>query len=940
MSGREDSRYLVGIDLGTTHTVVAYTDCLETGSNPPIKLFKIEQLVAPGEVAARDMLPSLRYHPASGELTEDDTRLPWESTSSHPDQARAILGELAQKLGASVPGRLVASAKSWLSHPAVDRAARILPWGSDDTVPKVSPVEASASYLEHVRSAWNAQFFEHPLEHQEVVLTVPASFDEVARSLTVKAAQQAGLTKIRLLEEPQAACYDWINQHQETLGDILADSRLLLVCDVGGGTTDLTLIKLENDGAEPKLTRIGVGDHLMLGGDNMDLALAHIAEGRIVATGPRLSAANLFQLVQQCRAAKERLLAPNAPPHASVTVLGAGSKLVGAARSTEFSGEEVRSMVLDGFLPRTNLDERPRRLRGGLVEFGLPYAADPAISRHLSAFLAYHIRVCREALGEPAPEQDSQRVPDTVLLNGGVFRSQALAERLLQILEHWRGAPVKQLRNAAPDLAVARGAVANALSRRGVGVRIGGGSPRSYFLLIAGDSGKERRGVCLLPRGTHEGTEYRLEERSFSLRLHQPVRFHLVSSSRDTQFRPGELVNTDEAEFMPLPPIATVLETPVDDSGLRSRDVAVQLAVTLTEVGTLELNCVTLGQPVHRWQLAFQLRGTHDVSSVTLSEGEIHPRIGDAVERIWRIYGQRAKGVGPNETKTLRRDLEKILGNRDLWSTALLRELYGVLWDGARRRRRSADHERLWLNLAGYCLRPGYGYPLDDWRVQQLWSVYDQGVQYQREAGVWAEWWTLWRRVAGGLDESSQQGLSEDIQRHLQSLTSSKLKRRSSSTNQKQGYDDMVRLAGSLESISVERKIEVGEWLLERLQRKGESPQTWWAVGRLGTRVPLYGSAHYVVPREVVNVWLDRCLALDWAAVQPASFAATLIARMSGDRARDLNPQLRNQVIERLRAAKSPVSWIGMVETVVALDAADAQRILGDSLPPGLRLVA
>ncbi len=938
MISGELPRYLVGIDLGTTHTVVAYADSATENLPPPIQLFKIEQLIAPGEVGARVVLPSLRYHPSAEELAQDDMRLPWPEPSINTDLPPGIVGELAQTLGSQVPGRLVASAKSWLSHPAVDRSAAILPWGGGHDMHRISPVEASASYLAHVRAAWNCQFPEHPLENQDIVLTVPASFDEIARTLTVEAARLAGLIEVRLLEEPQAACYDWLNQHRETLESDLAITRLLLVCDVGGGTTDLTLIKVEPGRPEPQLTRIGVGDHLMLGGDNMDLALTHIAEGRIAASGPRLSAANLSQLVQQCRLAKERLLAPHAPQNASVTVLGAGTKLVGAARSTEFSRDEVRAMVLDGFLPITDMDEQPQRLRSGIVEFGLPYVADPAISRHVAAFLSCHAQACRDALGELAPEKNKPAMPDTVLLNGGVFRSELLVKRLLQVLDHWRGSPLRQLSNEAPDLAVARGAVAYALSQRGVGLRIGGGSPRSYFLLVENDCGKKRRGVCVLPRGTQDGQELQLEDRTFSLRLRQPVRFHMVSSTSDTQFHLGELVDTDAMDFKPLPPIATVLEATAENQGVMAGDVAVQLLVALTEVGTLEVNCVTKDPPTQRWQLAFQLRDTGGAPIVTTNAEELHPRFSDAVQRVWRIYGQRVKGVGPREVKTLRRDLEKILGDRDNWGTSLLREVYGVLWDGARRRRRSTDHERLWFNLAGYCLRPGYGYPLDDWRVHQLWTLFDQGVQYAHEARVWAEWWTLWRRVAGGLDERSQQRLLENIQPYLRPPASRKDKRQSGPL--KQSYDDMVRLAASLERITAERKVEVGEWLLERLRRKGESPQTWWAIARIGARVPLYGSAHNVVPREVASRWLEKCFTLDWHAIQQASFAATLISRMSGDRARDLSPEHRSQVIDLLRAAKSPTSWIEMVDTVVTLNAADEQRIFGDSLPPGLRLIS
>lgn len=927
------SHYLVGIDLGTTHTVVAYGEKNDQGQVPLIQLFEIEQLVALGEVAARPALPSVRYHPAPGELNEADIQLPWPRADV-VDIPQAVVGSLAQDLGAQVPGRLVASAKSWLSHHGVDRTAPILPWGAAPEVPKISPLNASASYLAHIRAAWNWRFPKAPLEQQEVVLTVPASFDEAARTLTVQAANVAGLNHIRLLEEPQAAFYDWLFRHQDELDPALQDTRLALVCDVGGGTTDLTLIRVAPGQAEPELTRVGVGDHLMLGGDNMDLGLAHVAEGRLAASGASLGTARLSQLTQQCRVAKERLLTPQAPEAATVTLLGAGTQLIGGARSTELTRNEVNRMVLDGFFPRVGPEERPQRVRGGIVEFGLPYVADPAITRHVAAFLAQHAQVSREALGDRAPSGEVLPIPDAVLLNGGVFRSQLLAERLLEVLAQWRQAPLKVLHNENPEVAVARGAVAYGLARAGTAPRIGGGSARSYFLMLEEEK-ETRRGVCVLPRGTEEGREIQLKERTFSLRLGQPVRFHLVSSTADTAYQPGELTTVQIPPFTSLPPIATVIKP---TSQISVPEIPVQLATTLTEVGTLEMHCVSVEKEGTRWKLEFQLRAeTAEPQPTPEPLTSLHPRFGEAAQQLDRIYGSRSQAVSPKETKRLRSDLEKRLGPRDHWDTALLRELFGLLWERARRRRRSADHERVWFNLTGYCLRPGFGYPLDDWRVQQVWTLFEQGIQFVPVTQVWAEWWTLWRRIAGGLEESAQTHIFEDIAFYLQPPGKQQGKRPAGP--KKQGYDDMVRLAGSLERLSVSHKMEVGEWLLERLRKPSENPHSWWAVGRIGARVPFYGSAHNVVPKEVVAQWVEQLLGVDWKTVTPAPFAAALMARRSGDRERDLEPELRTRIIERLIGVKAPPAWAGMVREVVELDEADERRVFGDSLPPALKLI-
>lgn len=880
-------------------------------------------MIAPGAVAARPLLPSVRYHLGESELAPAECQLPWQ-IEDPGGIANALIGELARERGSRVPGRLVASAKSWLSHAGVDRTAAILPWGGAEEIAKVSPVAASASYLAHIRAAWNQQFPRQPLERQDVVLTVPASFDEAARALTVEAARLAGLTQLRLLEEPQAACYDWLRRHRGDVATALGTARLLLVCDVGGGTTDLTLVRIEADDNGPKLTRIGVGDHLMLGGDNMDLTLARTVEARLGRE--RLTAGEMSQLLQQCRWAKERLLAADAPERVTVTVVGAGTRLIGGARSAELSRDEVRTWLVDGFLPQIEPDEKPQNRRAAVVEFGLPYAADPAISRHLAAFLSQHAAVCRQALGEETSAA-GWAMPDAVLLNGGVFHSTALAERLQEILTAWRGVAPQRLDNPEPDLAVACGAVAYGLARRGQGLKIGGGTARGYFLVVD-SGGDQRQGVCLLPRGTEEGREIRLH-RTFSLRLGAPVQFHLMYSTGDVVVPAGEVVTLAGEGFAPLPPIATVI-----DSETRAGEVPVQLIAQLTEVGTLEVDCVAV-QPVGapetadgRWRLAFQLRGG---DARTLAR--LHPRFPEAVARLERFYGSRASDVEPKEIKGLRNDLERLLGKRESWETPLLRELFGILWSGVRRRRRSADHERLWFSLAGYCLRPGFGYPLDDWRTQQLWSLYSQGIQHGQDAQTRSEWWTLWRRVAGGLDATAQARLAEDLLTDLRPLTGKAAK------DKTPGIEDMARLAGVLERLPAAQKVALGQMLLARLARKGESPQLWWAVGRVGTRVPVYGSAHDVVPVAVAADWLERVLALNWKEVTPAAFAAALLARLSGDRERDLDDALREQVIRRLRASKAPLSWMQMVEEVVELDEADAGRVFGESLPPGLRLI-
>ncbi|AXL50952.1 molecular chaperone DnaK [Paraburkholderia caffeinilytica] len=961
-------RYSVGIDLGTSNTVLAYAEVGDPEAGSPaagsqeIRVFGIDQLVSLGEVDARSLLPSVRYHAAPGELSAGDLQLPWRAPdrstgsadASQPDPP-VVIGRLARALGGQVPGRLVASAKSWLSHASVDRVAPILPWGAADDVRKVSPVEASASYLAHVRAAWNRRFPDAPLEAQDIVLTVPASFDEGARALTVEAARMAGLPTLRLLEEPQAAFYDWLFHHRKSLAAELSDTRLVLICDVGGGTTDLTLVEVRMRDGEPELTRIGVGNHLMLGGDNMDLALAHRVEVRLPQAGSertRLTAASLSQLVERCRGAKEQLLGPGAPESASITLLGAGSKLIGGARTVQVTREEVEQIIVDGFFPAVASNERPGRPRGAIVEFGLPYATDAAVTRHIAAFLSRFAAQSRQALGsspgasETGGAQDEPLpVPDTLLLNGGVFRADALTQRLSSTLGAWRGEPLNVLHNDNPDVAVARGAVAYALARAGQAPKIGGGSARSYFLVLdessgdAREAGPSQRGICLLPRGTEEGHEILIADRTFALRLGHPVRFHLASSSADTVYQPGELADLAQGDFVRLPPIATIVQP--RGAGTARGETAVQIATSLTEVGTLDVHCIELGNPAQRWLLEFQLRGADGEASAEVNlpadpAQARHPALDQAIDHIDRCFGSRAQNVDPKEVKRLRSQLEQLLGPREGWSSALLRELFGALWERARRRRRSADHERLWLNLAGYCVRPGFGYPLDEWRVEQLWSLFDDGIQYVNESQVWSEWWTLWRRAAGGLDESAQLRVL-DAMAYLQTAAQSRHKLPFDVS--KTGFTDMVRLSASLERIPVERKIELGESVLARLKKPAENHQSWWAVGRIGARRPFYGSTHSVVPPDIAARWLSTIVALDWKKVDPAPFAAVQIARMTGDRSRDLPEDVRHTVVRKLEAANAPRAWITMVSETVELDDADEGRVFGESLPAGLKLI-
>ncbi|MDM0089283.1 MULTISPECIES: Hsp70 family protein [unclassified Variovorax] len=903
--------FRIGIDLGTTHSVLAFAPVGEED----IQVFAVPQSIATGEVAPRPLLPSLRFHAAEGALAAADLPLPW------PSDEPAILGAFARELGQQTPGRLVASAKSWLSHPSVDRTAAILPWGAPDEVAKVSPLEASASYLRHLRLAWDQAHPEAPLAQQPTVLTVPASFDDGARALTLQAAALAGLGTIHLIEEPQAAFYDWVFAHRADLARQLAGTRRLLVVDVGGGTTDLTLIEVTLDAAgRPQLARTGVGDHLVLGGDNMDLALARWIEPRLSGgtPGQRLSAVQLAQLTQRCRSAKERLLAPNGPAQTTVTLQGSGSRLIGGARSATLTRADVDQLLVEGFFPQVAADAQPLRARGALVEFGLPYASDAAITRHIAAFL----------------QRQGGDLPDTLLLNGGVFHAQVLRERLLATLRSWQppsAPPIRLLDAPRLDAAVARGAVAYAMARAGSAPRIRGGAARAYYLAL-----EDGQGVCVLPHGTPEGEPVRLEARRFNLRLGRPVRFNLATSAVDLQHRAGDLVVLQDA-LQRLPPIATVLQPQAGAAG----EVQVLLDAQITEVGTLEMHCVAAqpeaGRPRQRWKLEFQLRGDAATPEAA-TPAAAHPRLPEALAAIARVYGDKKLAVDAKEVRQLRATLERLLGERTTWPAALLRTLFGALLQGSRRRRRSLQHERTWFNLVGFTLRPGFGDPLDGWRMEQMWDLFGPGIAHSDDNQQWSEWWTLWRRIAGGLDAEQQQRVYEVIAYYLQPPGGTDIAAPEGPSMQ--ALDELLRMAASFERIQPADKMQFGRWLLHRLQQ-GAAAELWWALGRLGARQPLYASLHHVLPPAVAQDWLAQIADItpDWARDESAAFAVAQIARATGDRARDLPEALRLQIAAQLQAAHAAPSWAAMVRDVTVLDEADQRRVFGEALPPGLVLV-
>ena len=587
-----ESRFVVGIDLGTTNCAVAAAD---TSAEAPVpEVFEVPQVVGPGEVEARATMPSFLLLPGEHEVAPAQMSLPWA------ERMEWTVGAFARDRGAELPHRLVSSAKSWLCNPAVDRHAPILPWRGterveeDESTRRVSPIDASARYLAHLRAAWDEAHPDAPLAEQDVLLTVPASFDAVARELTAEAARQAGLGKVTLLEEPQAAFYSWLAQAGDTWRKQLVPGDVVLVCDIGGGTSDFTLIEVVDEAGNLVLERVAVGDHILLGGDNMDLALAHAAGTRLAEQGKKLDTLQQRALVHACRRAKEQLLGAGAPETVPVSLLGRGSKLLGGAIRVDLRREDAQALLVDGFFPVVDAEAKPARRRAaGLRELGLPYAADAAVTRHLADFLSRH-----------------DAMPTALLGNGGVMKAAAVQERMVGVLGDWCGRAPRPLGGTDLDLAVAHGAAYYGLVRRGRGIRIRGGTARSYYIGIESAMpaipgfAPPVKALCVAPFGMEEGTRVELPDDELGLVVGENVTFRFFASSSRGDDPAGALVEPDD--LVELAPVEK--EIPVAEGRTPGEVVPVTLESHVTEVGTLELWC-RAREGDGAWKLEYSVRG-------------------------------------------------------------------------------------------------------------------------------------------------------------------------------------------------------------------------------------------------------------------------------------------------------------------------------------------
>ena len=788
----------IGIDLGTTNSALAWVDEVEAAEAEytPIQVLEIGQYVAQGRQEKRRTLPSFLYL----------------------DQQEYV-GVYAREQGALVPTKSVYAAKSWLSNSEVDRNAKILPWDAQEAGRLYSPVEASTKYLAHIAAAWKEANGSSIGEH-DVVLTVPASFDEEARELTVQAARAAGMEKLTLIEEPAAAFYSWIARHLSQSQKSLTDGMNVLIVDVGGGTSDFTLIQVARTGDHVQFTRTAVGKHLLLGGDNLDLTLSWLVETKL---NTQLSLRQRSALRRQCAAAKEKLLAVDGPESVEITVLGAGSSLIGGTLRTEITRTEARELALDGFLPECALTDVPSvDKKSAFRELGLPYVSDPAVTKHLAQFLS---------------ESGNVR-PDAILFNGGFFIPEILRDRVKSVVESWFGKAPLVFENQDLDLAVAQGAAYYSHVRGGgQGILVRGGLPRAYFIGTG-----EKQSICLVPRGSEEGSTLELDVPGLQLLANKPVSFRLYSSLTRTEDVAGQGVAVDEGFHLHAPLDAVIRF----GNPNMERSVPVKLRAHLTEVGTLEIFADSKVSE-HSWRLQFELRRASAKSVVARPMATVND---EALERACALVRQTFTGEFSLLPEELPQKLEQTLSlGRNSWPLGAIRKLADVFLECAEGRKKSAAHEIRWLNLAGLCLRPGFGAPGDDLRIEQARRVFASGLVFGNQAQNEIDWWIFSGRISGGLNRNQQQDLYQRLSGAL-IPKGAKPKRMNPSLSR-----EMWRCASSLELLPVGVKTELGNGLLKRIRAKDYSASEMWCLGRLGSRKLLYGPNNLVVP--VIRCW--RC---------------------------------------------------------------------------------
>jgi hypothetical protein len=845
---------------------------------------------------------------------------------------------LARRKAGEAPGRVVHSAKSWLCHHAADRSAPFLPWGTSDLTreQKISPVRASALILNYVREAWNSRFAAagFAFDDQEITVTVPASFDAGAQQLTMTAAEEAGFPSgMRLLEEPQAAFYCWLERHDighELWGpdDRDAELRHVLVIDIGGGTSDFSLFELRRNkqGSIPDIRRVAVSEHILLGGDNVDLAIAHFIEPRLAGIGGKLSGTQWDHLVASCRELKELALAGAGLPDErfAVALPGRGSGMVAGSQAVTVSRAEIEGVLLNGFFPVCDLEARPYRTQGALREWGLPYASDSAVTRHLADFLRGRPRV------------------DVVLFNGGSVQPSLVRRRLCEQIAAWQyGFAPFTLENDQPALAVARGAArfgALLHHRRG---HFAAGAAHAIFLEVQTAAATDARAppvslVCVLPSGAGPDELFEIGGLPLEVRADQPVRFRVYSSSRHDGSRAGDILAWREDDFHALPPLQTIVKSAVSSQRGTTKTVPVRLVARMNALGLLQVSCVSAAPASQEsWPLEFNMR-PHDQGGegvpgiVQIEPNATVDGLDMARREIGIVFAHPAAGKLHKVTaNTILKNLERILGSpRSAWNGPLLRALWPALDERMPGRRLSVDLEEAWLIIAGFLLRPGFGVVGDDLRIDALWRLHEAGPCFPGRR-IKCQEYILWRRVAGGVTRQRQNAI---LAGELDRIRSGR------------APDELVRLAGSLELISHDTKGELVRHFIDvaatLARAKRHAAPYFAALGLLLNRAPLYAGPETVVSPDLVGHAYSVFRGFDWADPELLELQTLFLraARVVGDRSLDVAVRLRHQIADKLEKSGVAQLRTAKIRGFVPAGRSDAVSLYDEPLPPGLVL--
>jgi molecular chaperone DnaK (HSP70) len=860
--------YFIGIDLGTTHCALSFVNLASASKRSSV--FKVEQHTAANQFQRLELLPSALYFP--------------------PQEDKWICGAWADSQLAATPERVVVSAKSWLVHGNIDRHQKILPWHSED-IPaehKLSPVEASSLLLRHLKEQWNAQPQLPDFNNQLITITVPASFDEAAQALTLEAAQRADYPeKIHLLEEPQAAFYFFLEQHKKIFDSSLFPKRPLtmLVCDIGGGTCDFSLVVLDDSG---ELERIDVSNHILLGGDNIDLALARAIEHKLTA---QLTTRQWQILVSHAKRIKEQALSSyNEQQEFQINIPSEGSDLFANAISTSISKEEIETVILDGFFPRCSASARPKK--SGLREIGLPYASDSAFTKHLAEFL-------------------KGRKVHAILCTGGTLTPHNLQSLLRDLLQEWQESSVQLLPNDSMTLAVARGAARYGLSLYSEETRIKSGYPHAVYLALESEQSPEA--ICILPQRSRPGSSIPCSRQLQAL-LGLEVQFQLVTSTGYPEDQSGT-VRIIDTTFHALPPFHSILECPLRERGTR---VTVDLLAEVSETGLLQLFCRQI-EGDRSWEVKINLRISEHSESIC---SEDQPELQQAEEFLRSAWGKATRGKKPIVLpKGVVSHLEKLLTTeKTSWNVHTLRTLWTFLSPGITRRGRSVLHESQFFALAGYVLRPGYGVALDNLRMAELWKCFDLGLNHPKERPVLQQWWIMWRRVAGGLTATQQLALMNSIQsNHLKE-------------------PEVLRLLGSLEYLAKDTKRSLVQKLVKEIKQPSKTQHYHiWTLQRLISRLPLYADPIYTLePEEIVKCFEQ--LKGHIVDSQALAFAFLQGFRLSGVRGMDVEQRKRQELAELLEHHRVPNSELEILWKVRLREEQETLAMFGEHLPVGLTL--